>query len=395
MWCRLAHCYRPSLGIAGRDKLKGELLMTSNNVIPMFAVNKSRPVMAITGVGGFIGRHVAERARIQGWDVRGIEIDERRAERVAATGVEVEVGDVADQRCVQRCFVGADHVVHAAGVLPGRDSKYVYDHHNILGSANVAIMAAQCQVRRLVHISSLMVHGFNFKDGIKEDGPLRPGNDAYHRSKFLAERAVRHCHSKNGLEVVVLRPGRVYGANSDLWVRRPIELLKNKRFFMPADAGMFSHVYIDNLVDAVWLALTHNVAGDLFSITDGQSTSAVEFYQQLADIVQKTFRTLPSSVSTGLGVLAKPMQRLAQTPLGKLPGVEFVHTNVSNSGLYLPYMQIQGQYTIEKARRRLKYEPRIMLEQGMSELSYQLLQEGVVPKPKRKQPRTYISGPPM
>lgn len=369
--------------------------MASSNVVPLFAVSKTRPVMAITGVGGFVGQKVAERARILGWDVRGIEIDPKRAEQVAATGVEVIVGDIADQYALQRCLVGADNVVHTAALLPGDYAADAYDHHNVVGSANVAVVAAQCGVKRLIHLSSLMVHGFSFKDGIKEDGPLRASADHYHRSKFLGERAVRHCHSKNDLDIVVLRPGRIYGANSELWVRRPLELLQAKRFFMPADAGMFCHLHVDNLVDAIWLSLTHNVAGDLFAITDGQATSALTFYQQLADIAQKPMRTLPTSLSMGVQVLSRPMQRLTQSPLGKLPGMDLVKNNLLNNGLYLPYLQMQGQYSIEKARRRLKYQPRVLLEQGMEELAYQLLQEGLVPKPKRNKPRKYVNGPPF
>src|ERR1022692_3572937 len=73
--------------------------------------------LAVTGVGGFIGRRVAERARERGMRVRGLEQSEEGARKARLAEVDVIVGDVCDPAAAGAACKGADVVIHTAAVV--------------------------------------------------------------------------------------------------------------------------------------------------------------------------------------------------------------------------------------------------------------------------------------
>jgi len=82
--------------------------------------NLPSPVL-ITGIGGFIASHLAERLLAAGVAVRGTA---RRPEAVgwlAARGVEVVPADLMDVASLRRAVVGCRTVVHAAAWTGGAD----------------------------------------------------------------------------------------------------------------------------------------------------------------------------------------------------------------------------------------------------------------------------------
>ena len=110
--------------------------------------------VAITGVAGFVGSHVAEAALSRGFFVRGLDVIDR-----APAGVERVVGDVGDAAAAARLCSGADFVVHAAAIVGEGGRKELFWRINVEGTRVVARAAREAGVRRFVHISSAMVYG--------------------------------------------------------------------------------------------------------------------------------------------------------------------------------------------------------------------------------------------
>jgi len=74
---------------------------------------------------------------------------------------------------------------------------------------------------------------------------------------------------------VVVRPGEVWGPNSEQFVGRPLALMR-RHFPVLVDAGrgLMAHCWIDNLVDGLVLALTHpDAVGGTFTFHDGSDTT--------------------------------------------------------------------------------------------------------------------------
>lgn len=307
--------------------------------------------LAITGVGGFIGLRLLARARGLGIDVSGLEVSPLAAEKARARGATVVVGDVADDAAVRRAVEGADCVIHTAAVVSEGGPRALFERVNVLGTATVADEARRAGARRLVHFSSVMVHGFSYPDGVREDAPLRGGGNPYAETKIDAERVVSR-YASDRLGVTIVRPGDVYGEGS-VWVDRPVTLMKRGLFALPdGGSGLMNHVHVENLVDAVFLMIERDAAGP-FHVTDGVRTDNATYFGALARTAGlPPPRTLPRAL---LGPAFTAIEKVS-LGLGKEPPAR---------AEALRYLLRPGTYAIEKAKAELGYVPRIGLDAGM------------------------------
>ncbi len=312
--------------------------------------------LAITGIGGFIGLRLCERALAMGWTVRGLDVSPGAAERARRLGADVIVADINDEAALTTLFTGADWVFHTVAIVAEDGRREDYERVNVKGTDTVCRAATQAGVSRLVHLSSVMVYGFDFPADVTEDGPLNGQGNVYNDTKLASEGVALRYHRPEGLHVVVIRPGDVYGAGSQPWVDRPVALLKAGQFLLPdGGRGVINHVHVDNLLDGVLLAFEKPVGGEVFNITDGVATPCREFFAWHARAAGKSLRTAPA-------VLLMAGVKVAGTVaswLGK-------PAPASPASIY--FLQRKNRYSIERARQRLGYEPAITLQEGMSAL---------------------------
>lgn len=317
--------------------------------------------IAITGIGGFIGLRMAERAAALGWTVRGLDVSPAAAERARCRGAEVLVGDINDAAVLRRCFAAADIVFHTAAIVEEDGARELYERVNVEGTRSVCAAAETCGVRQLVHLSSVMVYGFRYPDGVGEDGPFRDDGNIYNETKLRSERVAMEFHRPGALEVVVIRPGDVYGLGSQPWVLRPVELIRKGLFMLPDGGhGVINHVHVDNLLDGAFLALERNATGEAFTISDGVATPCRDFYATHARIAGRP------AVPMLPGWLLRAMVGL-MAALCRLVGLKPPATPAA-----IAFLCRRGCYSIDKARRVLGYAPRITLQQGMAEIERQL-----------------------
>lgn len=326
--------------------------------------------VAISGIGGFIGGRMAERAREQGMQVRGLEVSAEAARRAEAAGATVVVGDVADPAAARALCQGADVVFHAAAVVQESGPWELFRRVNVEGTRNVAEAARDAGVSRLVHLSSVMVYGFRYPANVAEDGPLRGEGNPYCQTKIESEQAAMACHAEGGMGVVVIRPGDVYGPGSGPWVVRPLQLM-SRGVFVLIDMGLgkLNPVYIDDLIDAVFLALEQDAAGEAFNVTGGEAVTCAEYFGRLAKAAGKGHLfTAPSYL---MYVLALSLELGA-----KAMGKQSPFTRASLRFVLRPHA-----YSIEKARRVLGYAPKVSLIQGMAAVEAWLAGGKATPSP--------------
>ena len=203
------------------------------------------PSVFVTGATGFIGKALAARYRADGWEVAGVDLAADPAAGVVA-------GDVAERGSWQDAAAGADLVIHTAAFVGMRATglEEVW-RANVVGTRN-AVEAAERAGARLVHFSSVTVFGADFEDGVDETAPVRITGLPYADTKIASEQLVLQAHLEGRVRATVVRPGDVYGPGSRAWALVPYELLRKRRFVLPAGGrGIFSPVYIDDLVEGV------------------------------------------------------------------------------------------------------------------------------------------------
>jgi nucleoside-diphosphate-sugar epimerase len=313
--------------------------------------------VAITGVGGFIGQRIASRMRARGARVRGLDHAPAALARAVSLGVQARAGDVCDPEAVAWLCDGATAVIHTAAVVGEGGDRALYDRVNV-GGARAVLEGARRAGAALVHLSSVMVYGFEYPDGVTEEGPFRGEGNAYCESKLEGDRAVLAAAREGSARAAVVRPGDVYGVGSVPWVERPLGLMRRGLFVLPDDGrGLLNHVHVENLVDAIESVLARDAWGRAFNVTDGRRTRCREYFDLLAAATGLGApRALPSwLLRPAFDLLAVGARAIGRAPLA--------------TGEAVAFLTRPGVYAIDRARSELGFSPRISLEEGLAELS--------------------------
>ncbi len=307
--------------------------------------------VAITGVGGFIGTAAARRYLAAGATVRGLELPGV----AVADGVDVIRGTVTDTEALRSVVEDADLVLHTAAIVAESGEWRDFHRINAEGPVLVADAARAAGVRSFVHLSSVMVHGFDYADGINEDGPLDPADNPYCWSKIDAEYALRNRSVPGEFAVHIIRPGDVYGPGSVPWVLRPVQHMRERTFlYVDPKHSLINHIYIDNLLDAIDIVVAgHDETADqAFIVTDGQRTLARDFFGWFADQMESFGHpALP-------GWLAEP---LVGTLATLLP--EKLRSRLDLDRQSIRYLRRRGTFDISRIRS-LGWSPRVDLDEG-------------------------------
>ncbi|MGI8580354.1 MAG: NAD-dependent epimerase/dehydratase family protein, partial [Solirubrobacteraceae bacterium] len=304
----------------------------------------------ITGAWGFIGRTLAARLRAQDVEVRGVDFEADPEWGVVA-------GDIAEPGDWQRHAEGCDLVVHTAAIVSNAFDLDTSWRVNVLGTRRALDAAARAGADRFVHISSVRAFSdAGFPPGVDESHPVRPDGNPYVDTKIASEQVALQAHASGEVAVTVIRPADVYGPGSRPWTILPLEAIRSGQFMLPARGrGVFSPVYIENLLDGLLLAAgAPEGAGEVFTLGDGVGVSSRDFFGHYFRMLA---RRGPLCVPTGVAVAAAS----AVSAGARVRGVP---TEVNATTMR--YLARRGTYSIEKARRVLGYEPRIGLEEGMA-----------------------------
>lgn len=160
--------------------------------------------IGVVGASGFIGRAL----------VANIVADGRGCPRLFGRSAGTVAGcPVEPLALTSETFAGLECVVHLAGITDSNASLEELQRTNVDLPVGVIRAAAAAQVKRLVFLSSLGVHGKAAAHAILPDSPLHSDNP-YGRSKIDAERQLGVVAAESGIELVILRPPMVYGRSS-------------------------------------------------------------------------------------------------------------------------------------------------------------------------------------
>ena len=257
-------------------------------------------VILVTGATGFTGGHLAGTLAARGHHVRALVRDRRRVpdtdpalvsshaprldDASNSPPIELVIGDLRDAAAVGRAVQGVEVVYNIAAVYRQAGlSTETYRAVNALAVGDLVEQAARAGVRRVVHCSTVGVHGDVEHPPADEDAPLRPG-DVYQRTKVEGEELARAAAARFGVEVTIARPSGIYGPRD----RRLLKLFRNtvRRFPTLGRGDIYYHLtYIDDLVEGFRLCGEHPAAANRTYILAGpQMTRLNDVTAAIADI---------------------------------------------------------------------------------------------------------------
>jgi UDP-glucuronate 4-epimerase len=269
------------------------------------------PAALVTGVGGFIGSHLADRLLAEGWRVRGIdnfdpyyprEIKEANLHGpVQAAGFEMHEGDLAE-RDLDPLLQGVDCVFHLAarpGVRLSWGAPFAeYVRANVLATQRLLEALRARPGTRLVFASSSSVYGAAGAE-TSEGAPRRPISP-YGVTKLAGEALLSAYHQCFAIPAVMLRYFTVYGPRQrpDMAMHRFLRaLLADGEIEIYGDGRQTrDFTYVDDAVEATVRAARDGRPGACYNIGGGSPAGLLEVVEILAKATGRRprLRFLPS-----------------------------------------------------------------------------------------------------
>jgi dihydroflavonol-4-reductase len=309
----------------------------------------------VTGATGFTGGHLARTLAVRGYEVLALVRDRQRGSELAAAGVTLVAGDLRDVSTWRAALTGVD-VVHNTAALYRRaaPSDAVYRRVNALAVEDLVTGAADAGVRRVVHCSTVGVHGHVEQPPADEDAPLRPG-DVYQQTKVEGERLAREAAARAGIELTIARPSGIYGPGD----RRLLKLFRGvvrRRFVILGDGRIFYHLaYIDDVVEGLRLCgEVPGAAGRTYILAGERAPTLNELVALIAEEagVQPRGVHLPVWPVWMMGAVCEAVCR----PLGVEPPLYRRRVD---------FFTKSRAFRIDRARRELGFAPAVNLREGI------------------------------
>ena len=318
----------------------------------------------VTGGGGFLGRTVAIAAAQAGHQVVAMVRPVSALRATFPAGVTVLAGDLRQCGPWVDAIGDVDAVVHCAaafGDLPSQLAGTVLATENLL-------TALPASLRRIVHVSSLSVYDFDaprFGGILDEETPQEPAplrRDAYTQTKLMQERLVREYATRAAKELVVVRPGAIYGPGKDWDAGTGFKIGRFDLIFAPLSKMRLIHV--DNCADAIVAALTTPIDGAVIAnLIDPEQPSHWRYHAlaRRAGVPTGIGAPVPYVLVLALGGAARLASKLFFRGRARLPEM-----------LDPPRQRVRWRplrYPNARARTALGWTPRLDLTQGVATLT--------------------------
>ena len=316
------------------------------------------PKILITGASGFIGSFIVEEALRRGWETwaavrRSSSRQFLQDERIHFIELNLSNEQQLTEQLRGHEF---DYVVHAAGVTKCIDQAD-FRRINTEGTQHLvrALIALAMPLRRFVFVSSLSVFGAIREqqpyEEIRETDTPQP-NTAYGRSKLEAEQWLEGVN----IPYVILRPTGVYGPRERDYFLMAKSIKQHSDFAVGYKRQDIPFVYVDDVVQAVFLACEKGQTGRKYFLSDGQVYQSTTF----SDLIREEL-----GHPWWIRITAPIWVLRVVTFFGDLIGRMTGKISALNNDKYHILRQRNWRCDIEPARRELGYEPRVQLAEGV------------------------------
>jgi nucleoside-diphosphate-sugar epimerase len=310
----------------------------------------------VTGATGFTGNHLARALLAAGREVRVLVRGEAKYDCPVTGVVQVMRGDLRSAKEVEAAVAGVDVVYHVAALYrAAKHADQLYWDVNVGGTQHVLDAARRQGVQRVVHCSTIGVHGGVAEAPANEEAPFDPG-DIYQVTKLAGEQLAQAAFAKD-IPGVVVRPAGIYGPG-DMRFHKLFLLVRQGRFVMFGSGQVNLHmVYVDDLVTGMMqCAESPRALGRTYILGGPEYATLNELVRLVAQAVgakrSRPLLRLPLSPLMAAATLCEWCCR----PLGVEPPL---HRRRA------AFFTKNRGFTIERARAEIGYEPQVPLAVGL------------------------------
>ena len=318
----------------------------------------------VTGAAGFLGGHLVDMLLERGDEVRAMVRPVEDSSRLRVLeGVEVVNGDMTEPETLKRAVQGVQRVYNVAAKTGPWGLEDVYRAINVRGLADLVTASMDAGVQRIVHTSSITVYGHHLHGIITEDHPFHAEDNPYSRTKIAGEKLIANLVQDRDAPVVIVRPAWIYGPRDTASFGRFVALVESgKGFLIGSGKNIVPVVYVRDVARGLINAgdAGDSVIGQAYTIADDQRVTQAEYLNTIADFLQvpPVSRRIPYFALYNGGRAAE----LTWRALGRRKSAP---PPVTTYGVTL--LGGNQEFSIEKARRELGYEPQFDVIRGVSE----------------------------
>ena len=312
----------------------------------------------ITGASGFIGSFIVEEALKRGFETWAAVRKSSSREWLQDERIHfIELNLSSKEQLVEQLRgKDFDYVVHAAGVTKCLN-KQDFHRINTEGTRNLAeaLLEVGMPLKRFVFVSSLSIFGAIKEqqpyEEIRESDTPQP-NTEYGKSKLEAEKYL----ATTTLPYIILRPTGVYGPREKDYFIMAKSIQQHSDFAVGYQQQDITFVYVSDVVQAVFLALTNGENGRKYFLSDGEVYQSTTF----SDLIHEE--------------LGRPWWIRIKAPIWVLRIITFIGEYVGqmtgkvtalNNDKFHILKQRNWRCDIQPAIDELGYQPTVKLEEGV------------------------------
>lgn len=328
----------------------------------------------VTGATGFLGGELTRQLRAAGHDVVALVRTSAKADTLRRLRVRLAQGDVTDRASLRDPMTGVDGVFHCAAWYKVGVDPVDAERINVDGTRHVLETMRELGVPKGVYTSTLAVFSDTEGRVVDEDYVYEPTGagggflSEYDRTKWRAHYEVALPMMREGLPLVIVMPGAIYGRGDTSALRMLfVNYLKGKLAAVPARTA-FCWAHVEDVARAHILAMESGRIGETY-IVAGPAHSMIEALQiaeRITGVKPPSLHPPPALMKTAsalmgaVGALVSLPPEYTAEGLRILAGVTYLGSNA-------------------KARRELGYAPRSLEEGLRTTLVEEMQQLGMKP----------------
>ena len=316
----------------------------------------------ITGGTGFIGSRLALRCLENGDSVvvygqENTPAEQQNRKTIEDAGAVIILASMMDTHALSSAMDGIDVVFHlAAAQHEANVPDGLFWDVNVKATKQIVEIAAEKDVRRFVHGSTIGVYGSALTGRLDESSELQPDN-IYGVTKLAGEKVV--LDAKDQLPVVVIRISETYGPGD----RRLLKLFKavNKNaFFMIGNGENVHHlIYIDDLIDGfLEAARNDNALGEVFVLAGKETVTTNEMVGTIARVLER--KILPVKVPLFPMLMIATVMEGILRPMGIQPPLHRRR---------MDFFKKSFLFSLDKSREVFGFEPQYSFYDGVVKTS--------------------------
>jgi nucleoside-diphosphate-sugar epimerase len=277
----------------------------------------------VSGAGGFLGRYVTERLLERGHGVRAI-VRPASAAPEWKGDVELFRADLRTHDNLTAAFEKIDAVMHLAAAVSG--SEDVQFASTVVASERFFEAMAKSSVKRLIHVSSLVVYDWTLAKGTMDENTPLLGNPygmgGYTIAKIWQERVVAKFARAHAWDVTVARPGFIWGPQHAEIAGMGRHIGRAYVMFGPFTRLPLCHVA--NCAHFLVAAAESSTAiGQTFNVVDGDDIRVWRYVREYARRTGQrgVMLSVPYAIGHGTARFARVTSKMLFGNKGKLPSL--------------------------------------------------------------------------